>query len=462
MNSSVLIHYLPYAVLILATVILGVLFAILRHRRTNIAIPQQLATMPTLVVVLPCCGQYNCEKQYHVWDSNLSQKYSGFIDYVFVVESTLDPAYTHLLSYAQSRQIKLSETATSIGDDKCVRLVISGLSFHNTQKIHNMLFGLKQSESDYIAFVDDDIEINQFTLQSLVSGINNKCKICTGYSAEIPVVQNFTSYMVMAYRAINLLGFTSENVNYAWGGCFCVKRDDFIKYGVEQVWVDGGYSDDMSIGNLIKQAGFKITSPFTNTFQNIINCTNFRRQYWNYVQRQYFVLLNYGSQKEKVVNAIAMYQLCFGGFMVWGLVISIIVDLFNETRNPTQQFRYVDSFQIKALITAVSLVIIGYSITTMLQTIENLCNQQMQRIKQHTELNPFRASLALIFHMLCTPFMIFINIFKRHIYWGDVQYHINKGKIQKVERNGHNVSVSKSLKAYIFDKKGIEAKVKND
>ena len=95
----------------------------------------------------------------------------------------------------------------------------------------------------------------------LRNGMDDRPIVATGYSVEVPRHGAFASYMVMLYRAFNLLGFCQENVTYAWGGCFAIRRSDFRALAVEDVWSDGGYSDDMSIGHLVHQAGGKIVSP---------------------------------------------------------------------------------------------------------------------------------------------------------------------------------------------------------
>ena len=101
--------------------------------------------------------------------------------------------------------------------------------------------------------------------------------VATGYSAEAPKTNQFTSYMVMLYRAFNLLGFSQENVNYVWGGCLAIRKDDFKALKVEDVWADGGYSDDMAIGRLVHNAGGKVVAPLQNMFENRITCSHFKR-----------------------------------------------------------------------------------------------------------------------------------------------------------------------------------------
>jgi hypothetical protein len=67
--------------------------------------------------------------------------------------------------------------------------------------------------------------------------------------------------MLGVYRIINCLGFTTENVNYCWGGCFCVPSVVFDKLNIKELWEDGGYTDDVLLGNAAKQQAIQIVAP---------------------------------------------------------------------------------------------------------------------------------------------------------------------------------------------------------
>lgn len=146
-----------------------------------------------------------------------------------------------------------------------------------------MLIGIQNSTADYFCFIDDDVELNSLTVCNLVHSASN-C-ISTGYSVEVPANTTWTSNLVGIYRVINCLGFTSENVNYCWGGCFCLSATMFKNLKIQEFWEDGGYTDDVLVGNAAKQQKIKIKAPAQCMFQNRIQLTNFSRQYWNYVQR---------------------------------------------------------------------------------------------------------------------------------------------------------------------------------
>ena len=140
-----------------------------------------------------------------------------------------------------------------------------------------MLIGVQRSSSDLLAFLDDDIRVNKWTLRSLAQGLRQGVGVTTGYSVEVPSVRALTSYLVMVYRAINLLGFTNEQVNYCWGGCFCCSRGTYEELRMREIWTDGCYSDDMVFGDVLKRAGLRIAAPETNMFVNRINCNSFWR-----------------------------------------------------------------------------------------------------------------------------------------------------------------------------------------
>ena len=133
-----------------------------------------------------------------------------------------------------------------------------------------MLCACKGLDTEYLVFFDDDIFLHEFVIQELVGSICNdsKTKVATGYSIEVPQTKNLVDYMLMVYRSINALGFMTQRVNYVWGGCVCVPLVLFEELLVKDVWTDGGYSDDMLLGNVFKQAGYKIVAPTSVFFEN--------------------------------------------------------------------------------------------------------------------------------------------------------------------------------------------------
>lgn len=75
---------------------------------------------------------------------------------MFVCESIADPAFAAVNGYLMQRG-----SGSSQGQSR-VQVKVAGLSFHNSQKIHNMLVGMKAVPADYYVCMDDDITVNPY------------------------------------------------------------------------------------------------------------------------------------------------------------------------------------------------------------------------------------------------------------------------------------------------------------
>jgi hypothetical protein len=73
-----------------------------------------------------------------------------------VVESRADKAFAAIYDYKMNCKTEFE-------------IKIAGLSFHNTQKIHNMIVGMQTEKPDMWCFLDDDLEVNPLTIHNLVS-----------------------------------------------------------------------------------------------------------------------------------------------------------------------------------------------------------------------------------------------------------------------------------------------------
>ncbi|GAU11736.1 hypothetical protein TSUD_74870 [Trifolium subterraneum] len=175
--------------------------------------------LPRVTVVMPLKGFG--EHNLHNWRSQITSLYGGPLEFLFVVESTDDPAY-----HAISRLISEFE------DDVDAKVIVAGLSTTCSQKIHNQLVGVEKMHKDskYVLFLDDDVRIHPGSIGALTREMekNPEIFIQTGYPLDLPS-GSLGSYCIYEYHMMHADDFRQD------------------RYGVVSGLKDGGYSDDMTL-----------------------------------------------------------------------------------------------------------------------------------------------------------------------------------------------------------------------
>ena len=200
---------------------------------------------PKVSVIVPCKGvDPNFDKNI---TAILSQNYSE-CGYVFVTESSADPAYISL------------ENILKNFESRTIKLVTSSHAKNNSQKIQNQLHGLKEvgENSEVLIFADSDIQPNPDWLRNLIAPLKEKSiGAATGYRWYMPMKGNFWSAVrsVWNMAGANVLFF--ESVNFAWGGSMAIRKKTFEELNIAQKW-QNGLSDDSILTNAVKENGLKI------------------------------------------------------------------------------------------------------------------------------------------------------------------------------------------------------------
>ncbi|KAG5024447.1 hypothetical protein JHK82_020347 [Glycine max] len=175
--------------------------------------------LPRVTVIMPLKGFG--EHNLHNWRSQITSLYGGPIEFLFVVESTEDPAY-----HAVSRLIAEFE------DHVEAKVVVAGLSTTCSQKIHNQLVGVEtmHKDSKYVLFLDDDVRLHPGSIGALTREMEKTPEIFiqTGYPLDLPS-GSLGSYCIYEYHMMHADDFRQD------------------RYGVVSGLKDGGYSDDMTL-----------------------------------------------------------------------------------------------------------------------------------------------------------------------------------------------------------------------
>ncbi|KAJ9688314.1 hypothetical protein PVL29_014154 [Vitis rotundifolia] len=293
-------------------------FAFLYHDINDLEHSNQVK-LPRVSVVMPLKGFG--EHNLHNWRSQVTSLYGGPLEFLFVVESTEDPAY-HAITQLKS----------DFKDDVDIKIVVAGLSTTCSQKVHNQLVGVDRMHKDskYVLFLDDDVRLHPGTIGALVAEMekNPEIFIQTGYPLDLPS-GSLGSYCIYEYHMPCSMGFaTGGKTFFLWGGCMMMHADDFRNdnYGVVSGLRDGGYSDDMTLAAIAGNHKRLITSPPVAVFPHPLASDLSFPRYWNYLRKQTFVLESYISKVNWIMNRALFSSHCY---LSWGFVAPYLMAIIH-------------------------------------------------------------------------------------------------------------------------------------
>jgi len=408
-------------------------FGFLCHDITELEHSYQV-NLPRVTVVMPLKGFG--EHNLHNWKSQITSLYGGPIEFLFLVESTEDPAY-----HAVSRLIK------DYQDELDAKIIVAGYSTTCSQKIHNQLVGAEKMHKDskYILFLDDDVRLHPGSIGALTAEMekNPEIFIQTGYPLDLPS-GSLGSYCIYEYHMPCSMGFaTGGRTFFLWGGCMMMHADDFRNdnYGVVSELRDGGYSDDMTLAAISGAHKKLITSPPVAVFPHPLASDLSFSRYWNYLRKQTFVLESYVSKVNWIMNRALFSVHCY---FSWGFVAPYVMAVIHVAA--ALRMRYgAYSIEDKFLISG------GWLFVGCLATctaIELLSMWNLTRIEVHlcNLLSPEAPPLSLATYNWCLVFVAMLvdnflypisalrSHFSQSINWSGIIYYLKDGKIYKIDR----------------------------
>ena len=109
--------------------------------------------LPKCGVVMPVKGVH--DQSYDNWRAQITSMYGGALEFFFCVESANDPAYPHVQRLIQENP------------EFRIQLLVAGVSWHCSQKIHNQLHGFERAmrSCEYVIVIDDDIKLHPGTIR---------------------------------------------------------------------------------------------------------------------------------------------------------------------------------------------------------------------------------------------------------------------------------------------------------
>jgi len=329
------------------------------------------------------------------------------------------------------------------------------LSFHNAQKIHNMLHGVTcaSDESQYVLFADDDVFFYPGLIEELLDPLvkePNHILISTGYEFMIaPEGSNIANYCLLTYRFHNLWSFITDRPILCWGGCWMAPLWVFRKNFNHLVdcYLDGGYSDDTIISCLAQQMGYVCAHPYRAIFPNVLPKRTSFPKYWDFLKRQFFVTDTYSTgYNKRVVHSLAYLIVTTIWLMViWVGVLPIagVLAILSYYTSPTFTWTFVATTTVVSIPVWMILVLLFRYASKSLALVANSVRPPDQQVQ--TDINPFKMYIGLSIHAFLMPIAILVILFSNSIVWAGVRYYKKNGKIYKVERKKEDGTVYSEL-----------------
>ena len=272
------------------------------------------------------------------WRQHLVSQYPGPLELLYVVESQRDPAYA-AVQLIRARADELKETSAG---PRSVQVLVAGPARTCSQKLHNMLEGIRQSSaaSEFVLFLDDDVLVHPRLVWDMQTAISSdpRAFVATGYPVDlVPSGSNLWAHAAAAFHLVLIPALSHGRSKFVWGGCMMFRREDLVRdsYRLVSTWSNGGYSDDLLAGAICIENSLKIMCPPSALLLQPLDGKWTATSFWNYMRRQLFVLATYSSPFSRRMHlALLCANALFYATVVIGLAVSALVvvpvGLFNS------------------------------------------------------------------------------------------------------------------------------------
>ena len=281
--------------------------------------------LPRCAVVMPIKGVH--DQSYDNWRSQITSMYGGPLDFYFCIESADDPAHPHILRLIRENP------------EFRIHLMIAGVSWHCSQKIHNQMHGFERAmrSCEYVIVLDDDIKLHPGTIRAWVEELESdaNCLAASGYAfeyvrkGETSVVPHFA--MLWRMMASNGFNHPKDRPANVWGGAMMFRSEELRRniYGLTDAWRDGGYSEDFITLTLARYHRRSLAVPKTALFPNELGSVQFDR-FWNFMCRQIFVLTQtYASTSQRIISlGAAFFNASCHLFIFLGCTLSLLLTAY--------------------------------------------------------------------------------------------------------------------------------------
>jgi len=410
--------------------------------------------LPKVSVLLPVKGVHSMSV--HNWQHQMESTHGGEVEFIFCMESTEDPAYEAVKRFRAARN---SDTSRK-GQGGEIKIVVAGLSFHSSQKIHNLLEGVKHMNplSDYVLFLDDDAEMRPVIMRDMIFHLEEdpSVLVVTGYPHEYiaPTTKSvsFAAYMLLGYRKLAYLNICLLHPPALWGGCLMLRRRELVdsNIGILEAWRERGYSDDMILGGRVHRLHRRMCHPTTCVLSTEVDPAYSFAKHFNYIRRQMFVLETYSDMTDKTQNYILLVLVCI--FVLSIALIFHIVSLYFVVRiaarvlagNSTlSSDSYCGFFMAPPLVLESMMVANCACSFFMSMQCDSIINQTCQFVSDRPDKFVHRQNYFMVLFGSFVGFMgnlavqsssAIATLFTDSIVWSGVTYYQKHGKVEAVWR----------------------------
>jgi cellulose synthase/poly-beta-1,6-N-acetylglucosamine synthase-like glycosyltransferase len=232
---------------------------------------------PAVALICPCRGlDPNFEQNVR---SMLALNYQAYRTF-FVVSDPNDRAHRVLRSLT--------------ADHPNCRIVISDRVRSPGDKVNNLLAAVNASEvrsAELFAFIDSDVNPDPEWLRNLITPlVDPAVGLTTGYRHYQPVSGFWSTMRAVANNVAMTPHLVGHRLRVAWGGAMAMRRRDFDRSGVEEIWC-GALSDDLTLATAIRRLGLRIEFVPKCLTNSSDSCT--MRECYAWLRRQLFVARMY-------------------------------------------------------------------------------------------------------------------------------------------------------------------------
>lgn len=128
------------------------------------------------------------------------------------------------------------------------------------EKLQNLLAAVRAARPDaeVLAFADSDGCVNRGWLRALLAPLSDKgVGAATGYRVYLPQPASFWPALRSAWNAVILGAFGPGNIAFVWGGAMALRRDLFLRLGMEALWASTA-SDDYVLTEAVRAAKLRL------------------------------------------------------------------------------------------------------------------------------------------------------------------------------------------------------------
>jgi ceramide glucosyltransferase len=256
---------------------------------------------PPVALICPCRGLDPGFEQNII--SMLTLNYQAYRIF-FVVSDPNDRAHRALRSLTAGHpncQIVISDRVRSPGD-----------------KINNLLAAVNVSEArsaELLAFIDSDVNPHPEWLRDLITPlVDPAVGLTTGYRHYQTDSGFWSTMRAVANNVAMTPHLVGDRLRVAWGGAMAMRRRDFDRSGVEEIW-RRALSDDLTLATAIRRLGLRIEFVPKCLTNSLGNCT--MRECYAWLRRQLFVARMYSPAlwRGAFISFVPML-LIFAGIML--------------------------------------------------------------------------------------------------------------------------------------------------